>query len=159
LKPKPAQCRCGALIYLVEESGLRWTADMTPLDRQGAITRLMGGGEVYVLDGKRLTLANPTLLAQPGVTVVGSHPCPPGAARALEKAAPAPSPQPTPPGPPVSRTAPSLGSQGGPSSVPGAVKPPTRPCTDCGAMMAEGEYVAVELADVVVWAAHLDRCP
>lgn len=175
MKIQPGTCRCGALLYLVEDAGLRWTADMTPLDAQEATAALLAGRELYrlTLVGKtpsRLRTAKPDVLkalrtAMPDERpiVVGSHPCPTGAARAL-----LPAPQPA-------------GGPGGPTRPPKAPVPPSRPfsgqptvsssapdagiqgsegprCDDCGLIMRDGEYVSAQLGEVYVWAIHLTDC-
>lgn len=181
MKTKPAQCRCGQIIYLVVESGLRWTAEMTPLDRQGAILALTGGQELYLVDGDKMRVAPPELLAAgPGASkVVASHPCPPGAAVALERNLGGPGAQGTPPVPPVAPQNRFSGQQGATPTVAAAVNPPsspfldllkaevgdpgkfrrTQPCEKCKQPIeidGPEEYTAVELGAKVVWAVHED---
>jgi hypothetical protein len=177
---KLATCtRCGRMIYLAEEVGLRWTADMEPLDAQTAVQALVGGREVY-----RVTQPGPSLqTAKPDVlkalreapvgdrpTVVGSHPCPAGAAKALTPVLPASegeggtgAPK-GPAGPSEPRTAPSSGPATERSGAPNAE---TRrsdtlrgapKCDGCGQPCADGTYASIALGDLIQWAHHVTAC-
>lgn len=95
MKIEDGQCtRCGALIHLVVEAGMRWTANPRPLEAAEAVDALLGGRELYrvTLIGqtyRNLSTASPAvlraLLGEPGERpiVVASHECPPAASQRL----------------------------------------------------------------------------
>lgn len=172
---KLATCtRCNKIIYLAEEAGLRWTADVEPLDAQEALTALVGGREVYrvTLPGPSLSTARPAVLkalreAPVGdrPIVVASHPCPTGVAKALRAVLPAsegeggPGAPKGPAGPSGRRTAPSSGRATEPCGVPSAANLRTEPvCDGCGEVCADGTYASVGLGDLIVWAHHTEHC-
>lgn len=175
---KLATCtRCNKIIYLAEEVGLRWTADLTPLDAQAALQALVDGKEVYSVTqpGNRLQTAKPDVLkalrergTTEGPVVVASHSsCPGGAARVLR-----PSQE---------------GGQGnGPATPPKASAAPSRPlsgplttsstrqtaqdagrrtsshpvCDTCGVKISDDEQmVGIQLGELYVYANHAERCP
>lgn len=173
---KLATCtRCSKIIYLVEEVGLRWTADLEPLDAQEAVSALVSGRQVYRVTqpGTRLSTARPGVLkalreAEPSERpiVVGSHPCPEGAARPLtpvqgggEGLAPKASGR-----PPVPPSRPSLGLPTGGSTVKSADRRGTETlrgapkCDTCGQPCEDGTYGAIQLGDLYVWAQHVNAC-
>lgn len=149
------------MLWLGEDAGLRWTADIVPLDRETAIQAMIAGRELYTVAG---TLMTRYRTGQPAGTMHASHGCPSGAARALEKASPGPSPQPTPPGPSAGRTAPFSGPQTGHSSVRSAERhrsSRSEPCHVCRKpVILDGpeQHVAIELGATVIWAQH-EICP
>ena len=174
MKIKVGQCRCMEIIYLVEEAGLVWTADMTPLDAVDAVDALLGGRELYQVTGGsggtlRLSTARPDVLralrsglGDPPV-VVRSHGCPPRAARALAAPLPGKEPDPCPKGR-------ENGVQGAARAVPAepvtsrrsrtAVQRSSEPlCDGCSQPCADGTYASIELGDLLVWAQHVERCP
>lgn len=125
---KLGRCRCMAVVYLVEEAGLKWTADPEPLGADEAVQALLAGRELYRVayvgsTPSRLQAARPEVLAallgEPGErpVVVPNHECPPGAVRALQTPLLGGSVQPTPQRPSVGRTALFSGPQTGTSSV------------------------------------------
>ena len=173
------------MIYLAEEVGLRWTADLEPLDAQAAVQALMVGREVYRVTqpGPRLSTAKPDVLkalrergTAEGPVVVASHPCPTGAAKAFKPVLPASqedggtgAPK-APARPSEARTAPISGQPTGSSSVPSAAShrsrvPRTvadgyaRPvCDGCGQPCNDGTYASIALGDLIQWAHHVDEC-
>ena len=183
---KLATCtRCNKIIYLAEEVGLRWTADLTPLDAQAAIQALVDGREVYRVTqpGNRLSTAKPDVLkalrergTTEGPVVVASHPCPSGAAKALKPVLPAvqeeggPGAPKASAGPSERRTAQLSGQPTGSSSVPAAVTSRSEGragphasgaqprCDGCGQPCADGTYASIALGDIVQWAHHVDAC-
>jgi hypothetical protein len=169
MKIQPGQCkRCKAVIYLVREAGITWTADMTPLDAQTVIQALVGGREIYAvsLDGKQLKPAPGHLVKSwlsDGRTIVASHPCPTAVAGALlsavEKAGRevVPGKGPGPSVPPKNRSSGPLRSS---ATAPTAEHPGSRPtCDGCSQPCADGTYASIDLGDLTVWAHHVDTCP
>lgn len=173
---KLATCtRCGRVIYLAEEVGVRWTADLEPLDAQEAIQALVAGRQVYRVTqpGPNLSTARPAVLkalreAPVGERplVVASHGCPTGTAKALHAVLPAPeevggpgAPK-APAGPSGARTARTSGRATGSSGAPNAENRPSDPtCEACGVKIADGEQmVGIQLGELYVYAAHADRC-
>lgn len=166
MKIKVGQCRCMEIIYLVEEAGLVWTADMKPLDAGEAVDALLGGRELYRVTGategtRRLSTAKPAVLAalrgEPGErpVVVRSHGCPPRAARALIAPLPGKEPDPCPKGR-------ENGAQGPARAVPAEPVTSRRSrtvCDACSKPCADGTYASIELGDLLVWAQHVERCP
>lgn len=176
---KIGQCqRCMGMIYLAEEVGLRWTADLEPLDAQKAVQALMVGREVYRVTqpGPRLQTAKPDVLralreAEPGErpVVVASHPCPTGAAKAFKPVLPA-SQEPGQGNPqgahPKASVAPSRPSSG--PSTTSSTRPTARDaarqasdgprCDGCGQPCADGTYASIALGDLVQWAHHVTTC-
>ena len=178
---KLATCtRCGRIIYLAEEVGLRWTADLGPLDAQTAVQAPVGGQELYRVTqpGNRLSHAKPDVLAllrtaDARPIVVASHPCPAGAAKALKPVLPASQEEGGPGAPKVSagpsagRTARFSGPSTGLSGVQGAeshrfrVEGLTRDnlvCDGCGQPCADGTYASIALGDIIQWAHHVEEC-
>lgn len=180
MKIQPGQCkRCKAVIYLVREAGITWTADMTPLDDQSLIAALVGGQEIYLLalDGKQFGPAPSQKLKEflsGGRTLLASHPCPTAVAGALLSAIQkaerdvVPGKGPRPSVPPKNRFSGQPRSLG---TVPTADRSPSEApfdfqkmklkpvCDGCSQPMDDGTYASVELGDILVWAQHVDACP
>lgn len=169
------------MIYLAEEVGLRWTADLEPLDAQTAVQALMVGREVYRIgwntQGVTLSTAKPAVLAalrtaptDARPVVVASHPCPTGAAKVLKPVLPASNEEggtgtpKAPAGPSGERTAPFSGPVTAPSGVTPAVKPRSETfrdapiCSGCGQPCADGTYASIALGDLIQWARHVADC-
>lgn len=79
----------------------------------------------------------------------------------------APRVPPTAPEPPAAPTIPSVGPSTN-SSTPGSARPADRPrfeqgggprCAECSKPCADGTYAAIELGELLVYAAHVDQCP
>lgn len=170
MKIKVGQCRCMEIIYLVEEAGLVWTADMKPLDAGEAVDALLGGRELYRVTGategtRRLSTAKPAVLAalrgEPGErpVVVRSHGCPPRAARALSSMAVVPGGPKALPGPPVAPQTPSWG-QPAPDRAPDAAQHRSEPvCDDCGRVCdAPGTFWGYQRGETWMYAQHVE-CP
>lgn len=162
---KMATCtRCRQLIWMGEEVGLRWTADLQPLDAQEALSVVVGGRDVYRLTqpGPDLKAARPDVLtqlrtAEPGErpVVVASHPCPSGAARSLPKAEVAPEADPCPKVP----EKPAQGAARGRPAPRATSRRTEKPkCDGCGQPCADGTYASIALGDIVQWAHHVDTC-
>lgn len=175
MKIQPGQCkRCKAVIYLVREAGITWTADMEPLDAQSLIAALVGGQEIYLLslDGKQLWPAPNDQLKEylaGDRTLLASHPCPTAVAGALLSAVQkaerdvVPGKGPGPSVPPKNRFSDQPRSLG---AVPTADrsrfrgKGDTQPkCSNCSRTLTDADsYSSVELGDILVWAQHVDDC-
>lgn len=168
MKINPATCgRCSEMLWLGEDAGLRWTADMTPLDRDAAIQAMIAGRELYVVGGTHMTRYR---TGQPTGTVHAAHGCPSGAARALEKVSPVL-------GDPNAPKGRETGAQGfvvpstrssarpeAPSSARSAVRRRSDgpDCSLCGHQirLADVEtYAMIELGATVIDAFHTSGCP
>lgn len=171
MKIQPGQCkRCKAVIYLVREAGITWTADMTPLDDQSLIAALVGGQEIYLLalDGKQFGPAPSQKLKEflsGGRTLLASHPCPTAVAGALlsasEKAerAVTPGKGPGPSVPPKNRSSAPLRSSPTAPTADHAPSEAQPKCSNCSRTLTDDDsYSSVELGDILVWAQHVDAC-
>lgn len=173
MKIKLGQCRCMAIIYLVEEVGLVWTADMEPLDDQTAMGALLAGRELYrvTLVGenlRKLSMARPEALkalrGEPSErpTIVRSHGCPPGAAKALLPASQQGGGTRTPKAlrsPSVAPSRPSSGASRSSAAAPAAVRHLSDPtCDRCGQPCAPGTYWGIQLGAEWLNVEHADPC-
>lgn len=169
-------CRgCGRLLYSASLGGLTYRAETDPLDAQQALTALVGGATLYRVTSTSVTSVTPVVLEAlrlrgtvEGPTVVRRHVCTVKASEAVSRPS---SPSGVPadpkglPSSPAGRQTPSLG-QSTECSTPGSAKSAETPgsdtgprCDDCGLIMQEGEYVAAQLGEIYIWAAHLANCP
>lgn len=170
LKIKLGRCRCTAIVYMVEEAGLVWTADTEALDAQQAVAALTAGRELYRITrvGEtylNLAPATPAVLGalrtEPGErpVVVPSHGCPPGAARGLATPFPGRGAQPTPQRPPAGQQTPSSGPLRAVSGATSAATPGSE-CSVCRAPLDDPQTrILVELGATVIDAYHAGPCP
>ena len=185
MKIKPGQCKCGATVHLVEEAGMKWVGDVTPLDAQEAVAALVAGRELYRI---RYVGSTPTNLstAKPDVLkalasapvgdrpeVVQSHGCPTNAVRALLPASQrggGPGAPKAHRSPSVAPSRPSSGASRSSETVPTADPRPSSAqphrgassadpsCDRCGRVCRPGTYWGFEYAGQVTYAEHAD-CP
>ncbi len=169
IKVEPCS-NCLDVIFVVELGGTRIKADPTPLDAMGAVAAITDQRELYRVKqlGKvpaTIGSAGPEVLralnSEPGERphVVREHRC------TLASRPRTPSPvsgaASPPPVAPAARMTPSQGRSTQPSGATTAatlVSDHPR-CSTCGLQLGQGEYVAIELGELMVWASHLDRCP
>lgn len=168
---------CGRIIFRVDVANLVLKVDPEALDGPGAVTALVDGRALYrvaYLGGKpyRLAGAPPAVLgelnrpADDRPMVVREHRCPAGttqAALSRPQSVPGVAGHPkAPQSPPAGRTAPFSGPSRAPSGVRVAESPRSEPsgprCDECGLIMQDGEYVAVQLGEIYAWAIHLANC-
>lgn len=165
---KVEPCRgCGRLLLVHPIANLAVRLDSVPLEPDGAVQALMGGIPLWRVTGTSVSGARPaelTALRERGSTegprIHQEHRC---TAAGRPGTPPAVS---TPPKgsqrPPADRSA-LRGSapRPAPSSAPSADRPRSDGgprCDDCGLIMGEGEYVAVQLGEIYIWAQHLTNC-
>lgn len=166
-------CRgCGRILYEYKIANLDVRTETVPLDAGQAVEALVGGTPLWrvTLIGKRpgnLGSASPAALAalrnaEPGERplVVREHRC--AAAGALSRPPVAPTVQPAPPEPPAGQQTPSSGPQAAPSSASSAGTPVSDVqgprCGRCKVNMQQGEYAAISVGEILVWAEHLTGC-
>lgn len=175
-------CRgCGRILYEYKIANLDVRVETIPLDAGQAVDALVGGTPLWRVTflGKRpgnLGSASPAVLtalrnAEPAErpVVVREHRC--TAADALSRPPVAPTVQQTPPEPPAGQQTPFSGPQAAPSSASSAVTPvsdvrriPNGSDTDgprcgrCKVNMQQGEYAAISVGEILVWAEHLTGC-
>lgn len=167
---------CGKWIFKVDLMGVTIKAEPTPLDAQAAVAALSARLELWAVrhdsTGRPLSLMKPTpghlaaLNAPTRPVVVAQHRCPnPSApARGPEKAAKGSEVAEAPKGRPAATETASWG-RSGPGRAPSAgrrrTEDPLREapkCSNCAHPMADGTYAAIEVGDLVMWAAHVDAC-
>lgn len=173
MKIQPASCgRCSKIIHLVEDAGIRWTLNPEPLDAHQATQTLLSGQELYALRRTRegrpygLLVPTPDLLGglhDPSPAsrpeILGTHPCPTGAAHALLPASQ-----------PASEEKGVVCPKGRQSPAPEAARAiPAEPatpsrsdapvCDNCSQPCEDGTYASVRLGELTVWAIHtLEPC-
>jgi hypothetical protein len=162
-------CRgCGRALYVHPVANLEVRCEVDPLDAQASVQELLGGNDLWELRApKGLAPANPVILAglsspDPAArpVIVREHRCTafsgppvgavvPGHPKAF-------------PSSPAGRQTPSWGQSTERSGAPAAVSPRgdqgNPRCDECGLIMGDGEYVAVQLGEIVMWAQHLENC-
>lgn len=176
-------CRgCGRLLYEYKIANLDVRVETVPLDAGQAVDALVGGTPLWRVTflGKRpgnLGSASPAVLAalrnaEPAErpVVVREHRCRADealqrgctAADALSRPPVAPTVQPAPPEPPAGQQTPFSGPSAAPSSASSAVTPVSDVrgprCGRCKVNMQQGEYAAIEIGEILVWAEHLTGC-
>ena len=166
-------CRgCGRLLYEYKIANLDVRVETVPLDAGQAVDALVGGTPLWRVTflGKRpgnLGSASPAVLAalrnaEPAErpVVVREHRC--TAADALSRPPVAPTVQQAPPEPPAGQQTPFSGPQAAPSSASSADRPRSDTdgprCGRCKVNMQQGEYAAIEIGEILVWAEHLTGC-
>ena len=158
---------CGRMVLIHRVANLTVKCDPTPLTDVGEIVRLLTSPNppsLWMVE--RNQQGQPVRLrgARPGEAgPVREHRCTP-----VSRPNPAPSvvaPPKGPSSPPERRVAPSTPSSVRPtarSGAPAAASPRSDGggprCDECGIIMGEGDYVAVQLGEIYVWAQHLTNC-
>lgn len=164
---------CQKWILQVHLMGVTIKADPTPLDAQTAVQALVGGLKLWAArpdaSGRPASLMAPTneMLAALNTpsrpNIVAQHRC---AATGGPNATPvAVEPTPAPKGRPAATETASWGHPA-PDRAPSAGRRRTRNasgrpeprCSNCSKPMADGTYAAIEVGELLVWAAHVDAC-
>ena len=168
---------CGGVLLVDDFMGVRLRCEVTPLDAQTAGAALLaeqGLHRVTYLGGRPSSFgaATPAVLGalrlDPGErpVVVVTHRCATEAVQAHQRASRSRGEGRTPKAPLRPSGTPSVAVVT-PSSVPsttpsGARTAENRPseprCSGCGEPCKDGTYAAIELGDILVWAAHVDSC-
>lgn len=153
---------CGRMVLTHKIANLTVKCEPTPLDGQGVAQELGVGRQIWTPEFGPGLIPKALRGARPGdakllrehrcVTVSGAGTPPP--VPAPPKAAPRPA---------ESRVAPRTPSSVRPtahSGAPAAESPRSDGprCDECGIIMAEGDYVAVQLGEIYMWAQHLTNC-
>lgn len=166
MKPILGTCqKCGRLIWMGDINGVRAAVDLAPVDAQQAVDAIVTRRQLVTpnasADGTPRSWTVHRGALDPARPVYAEHPC---GSTAGYRPLPAPRTPVDPPVPSAGPSTPSWGSQTADSSLgtargaePRRTDPPAD-CHECGRPI-EGARVAISLGTVVVWVAHVDRCP
>jgi hypothetical protein len=172
---KAEPCKgCGRILFTEKAAGLTTRCETVPLEADGAVQALVGGKKLHrvmFLSGRPsvFSAASPAVLGklrtEPGERpyVVEEHRCTVEAARARLAAEQSAVGSGAPVVPPKASAAPSRPSSAlsGPDPVASAETQGSDDgprCDDCGLIMGQGDYVSVQIGEVIVWASHVANC-
>lgn len=147
-------CRgCGRHLIHHRVANLAVRLELEPITGQEAVGEIMAQRTLWMVDQGKVRPARP---GEPGP--LREHRC--TAAGALRTPSPVPAPQPTPREPSAGQQTPSSGPRTAYSSArSAAIRDSENPrCPDCGLIMHDGDYVSVELGQVMLWAIHINQC-